>query len=35
MSILYILVNVEAQSEHIILIRCDIGPKTVERSENE
>jgi hypothetical protein len=24
-----------AHSEHEILIRCDIGPKPVERSENK
>jgi hypothetical protein len=30
-----ILVGAAAYSKHELLIRCDIGPKTAERSENE
>jgi hypothetical protein len=35
MTIIEILVDVAAHFEHGVLIRCDIGPTTVERSGNE
>jgi hypothetical protein len=34
-SIFQVLVDSAARSEHGILIECDIGAKTVERSGNE
>jgi hypothetical protein len=30
-----VLFDAAAHSEHGVLIRCEIGPKTVERSGNE
>jgi hypothetical protein len=35
MSILEVVVDAAAHSEHVVLIRCDIGAKLVERSKLE